>query len=240
MEKFFEKKKEITMSPEIKDMYDRLEFALRAPDYFFGNEIAEHVMLKEYDIILAEDASGRLPGLLMYEAMKKFYQKDELKEKINLFFLAGSKNATNKKDKEEKILDYFNNTISKSHSPDKRILLITDVIMEGKSLVPLIESLKKINIKYDILTLGLGRSIRYHNFENQVSILKKELGNMNEARIGIPEIFDRSDLSGVKKNPNEIISSRRPDNDMQKIKRVRQEIEIAAEKLYQRISSFKK
>ncbi|MBP9765894.1 MAG: hypothetical protein KBD12_01500 [Candidatus Pacebacteria bacterium] len=63
---------------------------------------------------------------------------------------------------------------------------------------------------------------------------------MNEAKIGIPEIFDRSDLSGVKKDPNNILSSRKLDNDMQKIKQTREEIAIVAEKLYDRISSFKK
>lgn len=240
MKESLEKKKEIKISPEIKDMYERTEFALRAPDYFSGNKIAERVMLKEYDTILAEDASGRLPGLLMYGAMKKFYKTNESEKDLNLFFLAGSKGAENEEEKKEKLLEYFNNVIYKSHSPDKSILIVTDVIMEGKSLVPLIEILKELGIKYDILTLGLGRSIRYHNFENQVYVLKKELGNMNEARIGIPEIFDRSDLSGVKKNPNNILSSRRPDNDMKKIKQIREEIEVVAEKLYNRISSFRK
>ncbi|MBP9765895.1 MAG: hypothetical protein KBD12_01505 [Candidatus Pacebacteria bacterium] len=173
MENAPKKGEEIKISKEITDMFDRMVFALRAPNYFSGNEIAERVMLKEYDIILAEDASGRLPGLLMYKAMEKFYKENDTENKLGLFFLAGSKNANNKNEKKEKILDYLKNEISKHHNSDKRILLVSDVIMEGKSLIPLVESLKELNIQYDILTLGLGRSIRYANFENQVYILKK-------------------------------------------------------------------
>lgn len=240
----FNTAEKIELSPEIKDLLERFEFALPGPGYAYGMEgtanarISERIMNQEYDVIIAEDASGRLPGLLIYDAMKKLYATKNNEQNINLFFVAGSKNVDNKKEKKDKISEHINENISKSHTPDKKFLVVTDVIMEGESLKPLVASLKELNIEYDILTLGIGRTLRSHG--GHVYDLNQEFGSVSDARIGIPEIFGKRNLSGVVKNPNEILSSRVSDSDMAEIGRVRGEIKVAAEELYKKISSFGK
>ena len=245
MEKMvFNKTEKIELSPEIKDLLDRFKFALPGPGYAYGMEgkansrISERIMNQEYDVIIAEDASGRIPGLLIYEAMKTLYATKNNEQNLKLFFVAGSKNVDNKKEKKDKISKHINEVISKSHTSDKKFLVVTDVIMEGESLKPLAASLKELNIEYDILTLGVGRTLRSHG--GHIYDLNQELGSVSDARVGIPEIFDRRDLSGVIKDPNEILSSRIPNNDMDKLGKVRNEIKVAAEELYEKISKFKK
>jgi len=245
MEKInFEKNPIIEISPEIKDLIERFKFALSGPGYAFGREgqvggkISESIMNQEYDIIIAEDASGRIPGLLIHEAMKKFYASKEAEQELKLFFIAGSKNVDSKKGKKDKISEYISEVVSKSHLPDKKFLVVTDVIIEGESLKPLTSSLKDLNIQYDILTLGIGRTLQSHG--GHVYSLNQELGPVNDAKLGIPEIFDKRELSGVVKNPNEIHSSRNSNNDMAKLSKVRDEIKIAAEEIYEKISNFKK
>ena len=108
MEKINNFKKETILSPEIKDLFERCDFALPHPGYSFGLEsdtneqISLSIKNQEYDTIIAEDASGRLPGLLIYEAIKKFYAKKNQNSNVNLFFMAGSKNVDNVKEKESK------------------------------------------------------------------------------------------------------------------------------------------
>lgn len=237
--KLFASKKEseeITLSPEMKDIYERMCFTLFASSKDLqersstgeriNKQIYESIKNNEYDTVIAEDASGRIPGLIMYEFFKKVAEKEN-KPIPQIYFMAGSFNAKNIENKRKITNEYIKDTALKNHNLDKKILVVTEYIMTGNSLKPITDGLKEQNINYDILTLGLSKE-HWH-----MDAIRDKLGNVSAALREIPKsIFRREDLSGVIKNEDEVVSKKSTTADQAVVNHIRKEIHIVAENLY--------
>ncbi len=221
------------LSPEVQDLLERFKFSLPEPNHSYGYEtkanglISERIKDREYDMILAEDTSGRAAGLLLYEAMKEYYKNSDQQLKLN--FVAGSKDAKDISQKQEKLSEYITEITEAVHSPEKRLLVVTEVIMDGKSLKPLVDALKDLGVNFDVLSLGYGRTLEPHRFK--VKNLNKEWGDVSDGLLGIPKIFQKRYISGVVKNPDDVLSKRADDVDREKLQIARQELQQAAENL---------
>ncbi len=221
------------LSPEVQDLLERFEFSLPEPKSSYGYEtkanglISERIKDREYDMILAEDTSGRAAGLLLYEAMKEYYKNSDQQLKLN--FVAGSKDAKDVSEKQEKLIEYITGITEAAHSREKRLLVVTEVIMDGNSLKPLVNALKDLGLSFDILSLGYGRTLEPHRFK--VKDLNKEWGDVSDGLLGIPKIFQKRHISGVVKNPDDVLSKRGDDIDREKLQIARQELSQASEDL---------
>lgn len=107
-----------------------------------------------YPIMIGEDSSGRIPAL----ALSGVAQKINPSEKISTFFLAGSRflEGEAKDIKKQLIKDYLVKLeLDKKLLPKQKVLLVTDMIDTGKSMIPLSEALHEMSIPFDIATCKL-------------------------------------------------------------------------------------
>lgn len=225
---------EIRLSPEMSKLNDVMWFTLFSNDVEdrsssgekINKKIRESIKHNEYDTIIAEDASGRIPGLIMYELLKKVAERDN-KPIPKIYFMAGSLYAENIENKRKITNEYLKDIVLKNHNSNKKTLVVTEYIMEGRSLKPIADSLKGQNVDYDILTLGLSKEHWW------MDSIRGKLGNVSAALREIPKsIFRREDLSGVVKDSDEIISKKSTKADQLIINHIRKEIHIIAEDLY--------
>lgn len=144
----------ITLSSEMKDIYNRIKIILENDDRI-NKEIFNSIKNNEYSTVVAEDASGRIPGLILYELLKKVAEQknDSLPPKI--YFIAGAYSAKDIENKNKLTEEYLSDVVLKNRELNKKVLVVTEYIMEANSLKPIANGLKNNNIKYDILSVGL-------------------------------------------------------------------------------------
>lgn len=129
-----------------------------------------------YGMIIGDDASGRVPTLLMKEIISSLYKRFGYKTPETKFlalyptesrddawysldpkidFFGTIAEVENRKIElaKQKIDLEFTSKINKNSLGDKKILLVTDTIATGGSLKPLIESLTENGFNVDVLTL---------------------------------------------------------------------------------------
>ncbi len=157
----------------------------------------------EYDFLIGEDASGRIPALILKKILDTVYKKQGIIP-AKMLFLAGARHFIDQED----IIENFANHIDK-HAPEKvsKTLIITEYIDTGSSVAVTIQALQKNNIAYDIATC----SVDQWSFENH---LRPEIKNhlYYGDFAGAPKITGESNLSGVKKNSGDILSTRNNSN----------------------------
>jgi len=201
-------------------------------------QIKQEIEQHQFPVIIGDDASGRLPAIIFHGLISRVNLRDGL-EKPKTLFLAGSRltNVAETKEKTDLIERYLSKIeISKSvDSKKEKILIVTDTIETGKSLLPLILTLGKLKIPYEIVTLS--RIERYPK-----GMLEANLGSRivegEVEREYAPMIYGRNDLSGVnKEDANLFAQSTRqtPDQNYDKsVRASRERIASIADNLYER------
>lgn len=121
------------------------------------SQLKEKIENGEYEVLIGEDASGRMPTPILGSVIKEIYKKNGLPPPI-IRFVAGSasldaKNQPHKRKRE--LIDAYVESLVKDLRISKRILLITDTIVTGKSLKPLVDALEKNKVSFDIATVGI-------------------------------------------------------------------------------------
>jgi hypothetical protein len=205
----------------IEDIKDRFE-------EIFQNlhpEVIREIL--ESDLIIGEDASGRLPALFLYKLSKFFREQREdkknQKDPLLLFFsgfrnvsLAGNKSEKFETNRKENIKVKLINFIEKHFGDrDINITIVTDSIVTGESIGPLIDSValvlkelkekKLINdIKMRLITLSyLDRILLTSDFiekvKKQLDISLKIYAASSES---VPLIYGKHYITGVKKSNN--------------------------------------
>lgn len=171
---------------EIEDLYKPLKKIIW--------EIRPRIEKGEYQLIIGEDASGRVPALIFDYIIRSVYQKKDFSPPETRFF-AGTLDATEKvrKEKSESIKQSISSLPNIKHA-----LVITDTISTGKSIEPIIEALHDLKILIDIVSVGI--------LEDQ-SKLERWLGtNIFYGSYFAPTIYTHRDLAGVKKDPKDLYS----------------------------------
>lgn len=145
-------------SDEAREIRNRIRWS-----YFPIRKMLEPVLSSikngEYQLIIGEDASGRIPTLIVRRFVNKIYESIGLPD-IKTNFLAGSRskyfdNASDYKYKSsEKRAAYIKHLKDTSKLDINKALLVTEYIESGSSVANIIQALDKNNIKIDLLTVA--------------------------------------------------------------------------------------
>src|SRR3989338_7015540 len=110
----------------------------------------------DYGLIIGDDASGRVPVLILGNFIRKVSEKRDL-NKPNIIFIPGKLRSYFFDNESKK--KYFDRHISKfGVTKDKRILIVTDTVLSGLSLEVLIGLLHDMGYVCDIATIGVETS----------------------------------------------------------------------------------
>ncbi len=174
-----------------------------------------------YRVIIGDDASGRLPTLVLGQVIGAVYQKQGLEKPISRF-IAGStqlkeKDKTSRDTKKEEVKNHIARIaddagITSEGMPmflkslgvlpkDKKVLIVTDTIETGESVKFLLKALAANNLSADVVTItDLGGEPRK---SRRISGAEVHNGGM----IFVPGIYNKSFISGVTKNPEELFAT---------------------------------
>lgn len=200
---------------------------LESPIKIIIERIKSKIENGEYGLIIGDDASGRVPALILGNFIREVHGKNE-HVKPNIIFIPG-KIRTNSIDYfEEEDAKYLEDYIEKKGATkDKRILIVTDTVMSGNSLKTLVRRLKKVGYACDIATIGVEEPMRSF-VERKINLGNTKIisGKYNNGEVDskhTPKLYDSHELSGVKKEPGGYTSASL--KDMYRTDRKRQEIQ---------------
>ena len=172
--------------------------ALEKPLQNLLDQLREKIDGGDYHTIIGDDASGRIPTLILRRLFNEVYSKKNLPP-IKTFFIAGSQKISDsdKIKKTDRIFDYLKSINISAGEPRKKVLIVTEVIETGKGLLPLTDALNKLEIDYEIASVG--DETWWHD-------RKVELGITYYGIKDTPAIFETPELAGVKKDYHNLIS----------------------------------
>lgn len=186
-------------------------------------KLKEKIKNNEFDLVIGDDASGRIPALILYKFLRDEYKKQN--KDIRIVFLAGSRETEQLEDKKNKMAEFLQSQLV----DNQNVLIVTELIHRGDSLVPLTDVLQKLHSKYDVATVGVLRKYRLPDLENKlgVSVIWGEEGH--------PKIDGSNVVAGVKKNYEDLFSTRLDMNEKERkiFLDGRHDVEIIASKLTQ-------
>lgn len=164
------------MNPE-----NQINFENKKPEFHFKEiaslepemaylliQLKEKIDKGEYDTLISDDAGGRIPTLVIREIIKSIYPDD----KLNTFFVASGMNYHPKNSEDYKQLQEYIEKIK--DNTKKKILIITQFIFSGGTLIRLAKALKQSEIyNFDMATV-----YAMPHFRNEDD-LRRELGDNN-------------------------------------------------------------
>lgn len=129
----------------------------------------------KYDLIIGDDASGRIPTLVIGRLMKEIYREDKAKSP-EILFLAGKERTTN--EEKEELDNYLQKIIKeKKINPEKtKVLLVSEYISEGKHAANFIDVFKRAGLSCDIATLLIHDSSDNHKNSRKLGGTKMYIG----------------------------------------------------------------
>ncbi len=216
----------------VEDIKDQRIEDLRRPIQEVILQLKDKIDKGEYDYIVGDDASGRVPVLVFSTFLKKVYEEKGFDLPQTFFFAGGTPTDVSVRDwKLSEIKSTVGDFLESRprSSSDNRVLLMTDYVLHGNSLKTLCDALKELEIKYDIATLAA-------SFDNNSDDLEKMLGaQIYEGGINdVPSIYNRPDLAGVVKRSNDkkIFSSPIGNEEQSKINSARKDANALAEQIF--------
>ncbi len=185
---------------------------MREPLRNMVESMREQIDRGEFDLVIGDDASGRLPALVLGDFISKVYKQRGEKPPQRMFFAgSGSKDIAPLTEDERIIKENELAGFLAEHKPGQHALVITELIRstELRSLSPLLNALKQNNIKYDIAALNIDdRAISSAKTKNAKSETKDD---DKGARVYVGEVIKdgslpkiyRAEMSGVYKDPKD-------------------------------------
>lgn len=182
---------------------------LELPIKIIIEKIRSRIENGEYGLIIGDDASGRIPTLILGNFIRKISEQRGL-SKPNIIFIPGKLKGRNlgrgddrKKLKEH--IDAFSATI------EKKILIVTDTVLTGNSLGTLVTLLNELGFICDIATIGVEtdkRDLLDRDFNLQHSeIISGEYENGDRINPNTPKIYRNKTLNGITKKAGQIKST---------------------------------
>lgn len=171
-------------------------------------------------MIIGDDASGRIPALILGNFIKKV---SEIRGAIrpNIIFIPGKLEmeswwgkmlgSVKSKPKQHDELDEYMS--SHGASKEKKILIVTNTVQSGFSLKGLLNLLKQAGYGCDIATIGIEHPIikqadRYENLRGVDVISGGYHTNHRDWHQNTPRIYEKESnkYTGVYKNPGDKVS----------------------------------
>jgi len=194
---------------------------LEAPIKKIIEKIKNRIENGEYGLIIGDDASGRIPTRILGDFIRDI-SKIKGHYQPNIIFIPGRKfNSLGSDSKESMFQKQFEQYISKFGAvSSKKILVITDTVYSGESLIKLANLIKNAGYVLEIATIGqefegpLGRpdSLADENLEG-IEIISGEFQakKEQEEKTGwahTPMIYANKKMSGVYKTSGQLKSER--------------------------------
>lgn len=210
MEKFREKI-EVEKEAEIQSPEFEIEEFEKARENFESliKELTPAIRNHEYNVVVGDDASGRIPARVISGLMKEVYEEDEV-HLPKIKFLAGGRHRRLTEEFGNKLDDYFYKLVSeKKIKPQDKILLVTEHMDSGTSEAQIIRTVKKAGLDCDIAALACWRNpVFYRN-----SLPRSAFGGVKIYSGGndLNDLYfwNKPFISGVEKREGEIFSNRR-------------------------------
>ena len=160
----------------------------------------------KYRVLVGDDASGRIPTLIMANVINALYERNGYPHPF-IRFVAGSTFLYDQEvldEKQQKITHHMG-TFNIEKKDEHRALVITDTIDSGASVRMMMNSLKESGIMADVAAVSV-----------RVSSLKRELESEFGCRVvygfeGLPDIYGK-EFSGVKKESHNLFAEPRIKN----------------------------
>ncbi|MFA5831487.1 MAG: hypothetical protein WC878_06685 [Candidatus Paceibacterota bacterium] len=194
-----------------REMERKAEFALGQLSIPVGKIMEKLTSLLEsgeIELIVGDDASGRIPTAIFREIFRMAY-KEKGFAAPKIIYIAGSKflEGEEKKEKKEKIIKYLERVKKEmkktSDLPMERALVVTDLVVTGVSLDPVMEALHEMGVQIKAVA-----SISVKSNEEEI----RELEERWSAPLffGLdhsPAVYASDALSGVIKKPNDLFAA---------------------------------
>lgn len=205
-----EKLSTIRPNPEKQDIKEVIfeEVAeLELPIKIIIEKIRSRIENGEYGLIIGDDASGRIPTLILGNFIKKISERRSL-NKPNIIFIPGKLRwhtilGHNKRKELEKYIGKF------GADRDKRVLIITDTVLSGDSLKILMALLREMGFICDIATMGVEtyeKDIAERDFNLQHAEVISGEYHTKDFFPNTPKIYWEKTLSGVTKKAGQTMS----------------------------------
>ena len=185
---------------------------LRRPTESILNQLKPEIDSGAYGVIIGDDASGRLPAILLWKILGIVYEKRGYPKPL-LRFVAGSTglaegtfNFNTKKEDVGRHIGRIRRDVKSDEAPSRlKALIVTDTIATGESVQMLMNGIKENNWTADVATIGLMSPVRFDELQDRWKC-KIAVGS----KLGLPRVYiDGRNLSGVTKDRNKLFSSPR-------------------------------
>jgi len=173
------------------------------------SEMKDKISRGDYKCLIGDDASGRLSTLLWRDFLNRINSEND-GEPVDTYFLAGSR-FIDFEERQEKIKDLTEylkslNLESKLENKNDTVLITTDTIQTGQSLVPLTQALGNLGIKYEIMTNVLFEETPQYMLEANLGC-KIHYGELRNNDIA-PKTYGDMTISGVTKDSKDLFARR--------------------------------
>ena len=223
----FEKSPRLEIKKESDEIVIEEIAELERPMEVLIDKIGDRIETGEYGLVLGIDASGRVPALIIGEFIKDVYEKKG-NEGPRILFLAGAGSIDDpikpslRKFKKKKIDEWVKHN-GLDEKFNRRVLIVDDTMIDGTSVKPIVEILRKMNIKVDIAVVGaqvgpgISKALDADVFEGEYYVHK----GMYSRKNFVPSIWGRKDISGVTKDKNKLFSepTKTSDKELEEIKK---------------------
>ena len=133
---------------------------LRYPMKKILDELRPEIDKGNYNLIIGDDASGRIPTLVFNSVIRELYKEKNYSNPA-VYFVACQRFFSQKEQEIKKSLavnsyiSKIKEEIEKEGGDVTKALVVTDTIASGSSLMPIAESLKQNNVDFDVATIGM-------------------------------------------------------------------------------------
>lgn len=181
------------------------------------NKLREDIEKGSYNAVLGDDASGRIPALVIWHFLAEIYARRGF-AKPAMRFVAGSAGSdAGTQDELDAYISRIKNDVSNEAEENKKVLVVTDFIDSGASLQGILDSCDKHGLTFDIASIGIVAR------ETIADLADKYHCNVVYGKRHTPMIYGKDSLSGVQKERlKDVIAHKLPEINQRKINAVRE------------------
>jgi hypothetical protein len=196
-------------------------------------ELLEKLKSGYYQLIIGEDASGRIPALIVADVAKRLAKAEDNKPP-KIMFMAGSRKYADKKEKQSRTRQELKRVLAKTGLESNQMtnaLIVTEYVASGHSPRPIIWALEDLGFKVDLATMSSinndGQAVSNLGVNNYYT------GHDEECVWG--KIISNYRLAGVEKNPEDIYAHKSNQSSTGLIKQSREIASQVAGRIHEQI-----
>lgn len=215
MEKFEQKRDNMEIEKEFESS--------RAAFEKLSKQLMPALKEHKYNIVIGDDASGRVPTLVLSGLIREINQQDKLKPPKVLFFAAGRRESERIKKKVKRgITEYLLGLEKKGeiNPEESRALIVTEHMDTGKSLEYLTEAVKAAGLFCDAASLTSELNIEDYKFNKSKKLQGSKL-YIGEQKEWTPPFYGSPELSGVVKKERKAKIFSEPTRGVERVEETR-------------------